>query len=76
MSTFTIQPSVVDPDSLVAWKNAWMELWKKEAIAPTVIRLRPSSEWVIEESNVPSCPYHYDYCILDKSIKKLQNLNH
>ena len=76
MASFTIQSSVVDPSSLLEWKNAWLALWKKEETTSSVIRLRHASEWVVEEEHIPWCPYHYAFCILHRSMKGVQSWYH
>ena len=76
MASFTIQPLVVDADSLEVWKKAWLEIWRKERLTPTVLHKRPGSEWVMEDTDIPWCPFHFNYCILDESMMKIKDWNH
>ena len=76
MASFTIEPSIDDPNSLLEWKKAWLALWKKEETASTILRVRQDSEWVIDEENIPWCPYHYAFCILHKSMQGIQSWYH
>lgn len=72
----------MDLRAIREWKAKWIKIWIEEETKKQkntiIIRFRKYSEWVIEDmNNIPVCPYHYHYqCILDKSMKDLENWNH
>ena len=79
MSSFTVEPHGVDQQSLQTWKTEWLELWAAEKDAEknkvkTIIRRQ--SAWDTHERDVPWCPTHYQYCIIDESMAKVQNWEH
>ena len=76
MATFTIEPYVVDADRVELWKKAWLELWKKEKIKPRVFHLRADSQWVMEDTDIPYCPFHLNYCLLDESLINIKDWTH
>ena len=79
MSSFTVEPHGVDQQSLQNWKKEWLELWAAEKDAEkskvkTIIRRQ--SAWDTYERDVPWCPIHFQYCIIDESMEKVQNWEH
>ena len=76
MSTYTLKPFVVDPDSLAQWKRDWKEIWDAEKDDSSVFTWNPNSEWVSREKDLPWCPYHFRFCVMDKRIRKLTDWSH
>ena len=77
MSSFTIKPYGVDPQSWENWTAAWIKLWADEKNKDsTEVKRNRRSEWVSNEKEVPWCPVHYRYCVIDESLKKFQDWSH
>ena len=79
MSSFTAKPHGVDPKCWEDWKQAWLYLWaeeKKKDATTVKVKWSRRSEWDSNEKEVPWCPLHYKYCVIDESIKKLQDWSH
>ena len=79
MSTFSVKPHGIDKDSLLQWKKEWLELWKnekKDEKEKVKIPVKRDSEWDTHEREIPWCPEHYRYCVIDESVKGIQNWNH
>ena len=80
MAKYQLKPFSVDMDSYQAWKQAWIELWleedklkKKGVVLPA---FNPVSEWRTIEKDVPWCPIHFRYCIMDRSLQKFDDWSH
>ena len=79
MSSFSVEPHGVDQQSLHSWKTAWLQLWKdeKDPEKNKVVKIiNRESDWDTHERNIPWFPEHYEYCIIDESMAKVQNWKH
>ena len=79
MSSFTVEPHGVDPQSLENWKKEWLELWaaeKDEEKSKVKKIVKRKSAWDTYERDIPWCPKHFQYCVIDESMEKVHNWEH
>ena len=76
MSNYKLKPFAVDPDSLIAWKQAWKDNWDADKSDSSVCSWNTDSEWVSREKELPWCPFHFKYCVMDRRIRKLKDWSH
>ena len=76
MGSYTVKSFGVDPVSLAEWKAAWKKIWDNLKAGSSEFKWNPHSEWVSREEELPWCPIHFRFCVMDKRVRKLADWSH